>query len=722
MPKIQTSPAGKVAKKTTGPHRHPRMEGVRLDDPHFYVNRELSLLEFQKRVLEEAQDATVPLLERVKFLSILGSNLDEFFMVRVAGLKRQSEHGVVDCGADGMSPAGQLAAIRERAANLIQTAHECWREQLLPALRQNGIHVLDYAELNPRQRSAANKYFQETIFPTLTPLAFDPGRPFPHISNLSLNLAVLVRDKEGEHFARVKVPNSIPQFVPVEPPPQKKKGNGRVAECFVWLEQLIAANLAMLFPGMEVLEAHPFHITRDADTEIQELEAGDLLESVEEGVWQRRFADVVRVEINQAMPASVLDILTEHLEVHRDDIYRVKGPLALNRLRHLGSVDRAELKDAPFVPAIPKALDGGKDEEDIFTAIRTQDILLHHPFDSFQPVVSFLKQAARDPAVLAIKTTLYRVGKNAPIVEALLEAVENDKQVAALVELKARFDEESNIEWARALEREGVHVVYGLQGLKVHSKTALVVRQEGDVIRRYVHLSTGNYNSLTSQLYTDIGMFTCDEEIGADCTDLFNYLTGYSAKMEYRKLLVAPINLRDRLERMIRREIEHKKSGAGGRLIFKMNALVDKRIIQLLYEASQAGVQVDLLVRGICCLRPGMKGVSDNIRVTSIVGRFLEHSRVYYFANAGQEEIFLGSADLMPRNLNRRVEVVFPVRDAKVIRYLRDEILATYLADSVKARHMQPDGTYLRSPNHVGEKARSSQQWFLARAAGHGAR
>ena len=686
-----------------------------LDDPELYVNRELGLLAFQKRVLEEAHDESVPLLERVKFLSIVSSNLEEFFMVRVAGLKRQAEGGVLECGPDAMPPAAQLVAIRERVGSLFQTAHDCWQQQILPSLRKAGIQIADYPQLNNTQRRAANKYFRETLFPTLTPLAFDPGRPFPHISNLSLNLAVLIRDKEDvEHFARVKIPNSIPQLVAVELPKEKAAaGKNSVRQCFVWLEQLIVANLEMLFPGMRILEAHPFHVTRNADTAIQELEAGDLLESVEEGVWQRRFADVIRLEVNEDMPPPVLDILIENLEVHRDDVYQLKGPLALSRLRHLWAIDRPELKDPPFVAAIPAALEPEEDREDIFAAIRRQDILLHHPFDSFQPVVSFLQQAAKDPAVLAIKITLYRVGRNSPVVETLLEAVENDKQVAVLVELKARFDEESNIEWARALEREGVHVVYGLTGLKVHCKTALVVRQEGNLIRRYVHLSTGNYNTVTSQLYTDLGMFTCDEQIGADCTDLFNYLTGYSAKAEFRKLLVAPIDLREQLEGLIQREIEHQRRGERGHLIFKMNALVDKRAIRLLYEASQAGVQVDLLVRGICCLRPGIKGVSENIKVVSIVGRFLEHSRIYYFRNAGEEEIYLGSADLMPRNLNRRVEVVFPVRDPKLIRHLRDEVLATYLADVVKARHMQPSGSYLRNQGRASQKAFNSQQSLI---------
>jgi polyphosphate kinase len=688
-----------------------------LDNPELYVNRELSLLEFQKRVLEEAQDEAVPLLERVKFLSIVGSNLEEFFMVRVAGLKRQVEKGVLECGPDGMTPASQLAAVRQRVAVLFRDAHECWQRELVPSLLNAGIQIADYSELSSTQRSALSKYFHETVFPTLTPLAFDPGRPFPHISNLSLNLAVLIRDKDGvEHFARVKIPNSIPQLVAVVPPPRGKAPDHKnpARQSFVWLEQVVAANLKLLFPGMKVLEAHPFHVTRDADTAIQELEAGDLLESVEEGVWQRRFADVIRLEVNEAMPQSVLDILIENLEVDRDDVYQIKGPLALSRLRHLGAIDRPELKYPPFVPGIPSALEPDEDTEDIFAAIRRQDILLQHPFDSFQPVVSFLQQAARDPAVLAIKITLYRVGRNAPVVENLLKAIENDKQVAALVELKARFDEESNIEWARALEREGVHVVYGLQGLKVHCKVALVVRQEGNVIRRYVHLSTGNYNSVTSQLYTDFGMFTCDEEIGADCTDLFNYLTGYSAKAEYRKLLVAPIDLRIHLEQMIRREIDHQRRGERGHLIFKMNALVDPRAIRLLYEASQAGVKVDLLVRGICCLRPGIKGVSENIKVISIVGRFLEHSRIYYFRNAGQEELYMGSADLMPRNLDRRVEVVFPVNDPKLVRHLHDDVLSIYLADTVKARHMQPNGSYSRSSRRA--EPLNSQEWLMEQA------
>ena len=695
-----------------------------LDDPSLYINRELSLLAFQSRVLEEAQDDQNPLLERLKFLSIVGSNLDEFFMVRVAGLKSQLQSGTLDSGPDGMAPAQELIAIREHVAQLYKAGQDCLRLQLLPGLKKEGIHVFEYAHLSQEDSAAANRYFSETVFPTLTPLAFDPGRPFPHISNLSLNLAVLIRDNQGvEHFARVKVPDSLPQLINVTSLLQDAKKDAKKDSKakskppkplhFVWLEQLIIHNLQSLFPGMEILEAHPFHVTRDADSAIQQLEAGDLLESVEEGVWQRRFADVVRLEVNHNMPAEVLEILLKNLELDREDVYKMTGPLALNRLKHLLSIDRADLKDKSFAPSLVPALQPQEEGEDIFSAIRRQDILLHQPFDSFQPVVAFLQKAARDPAVLAIKITLYRVGRNAPVVEALLEAIDNGKQVAVLVELKARFDEESNIEWARRLEREGVHVVYGLMNLKVHCKAALVVRQDKDRIRRYVHLSTGNYNSLTAQLYSDVGLFTCDEAIGEDCTDLFNYLTGYSAKVEYRKLLVAPVNLRDHFERLIRREIEHHKKDGHGHLIFKMNALVDRRMIQLLYEASQAGVKVDLLVRGICCLRPGIPGVSENIRVTSIVGRFLEHSRIFYFRNGENDEVYLGSADMMPRNLNRRVELAFPVQDPKLVRHLRDEVLATYLQDVVKARHMNSEGHYSRDPRHTHRRELNSQEWFI---------
>jgi polyphosphate kinase len=691
-------------------------EAPNLKAPELYVNRELSLLEFQRRVLEEAQDPANPLLDRVKFLAILGSNLDEFYMVRVAGLLAQVEAGIPDVGPDGMSPSAQLVAIRREVKRLLVEAHRSLRDDILPALGESGIHILDYSALTDKQLISVNRYFAETVFPVLTPLAFDPGRPFPHISNLSLNLAVLIRDaRGGEHFARVKVPDSLPQLLPVNRSGKKAGKQGRAPRRIelTWLEQVVAANLSALFPGMDVVEAHPFHVTRDADISIKELEAEDLLETIEEGVRQRRFGSVVRLTVIDDMPEHILDILISNLEIDSSQVYRVKGPLSLKRLMTVYAIERPELKETPFVPAMPAALVAGAEDEDIFSMIRRQDTLLHHPFESFQPVVDFLRRAARDPDVLAIKMTLYRVGRNAPVVEALLEAMEHDKQVAVLVELKARFDEGSNIEWARALEREGVHVVYGLVGLKIHCKVTMVVRREGDTIRRYVHLSTGNYNAFTAHLYTDIGMFTTNPEIADDVTNLFNYLTGYSAKADYRKLLVAPVNLRQRMVALIEREVENHLAAGGGHLIFKMNSLVDPKIIQALYRASQAGVRIELLVRGMCALRAGLPKVSENIEVVSIVGRFLEHDRAYYFRNGGDEEIYLGSADMMQRNLNRRVEVLFPVEDPSLVKRIKDE-LAIYLGDNVKARRMNPDGTYSRR-NGSAKKQVNAQSALLER-------
>jgi len=686
---------------------------IDLDSPEYYINRELSLLEFQYRVLEEAQDERNPLLERVKFLAILGSNLDEFFMVRVAGLKQQIAAGVHDSSFDGLTPAAQLAAVRAKASKLIAQARVHFLTVLRPALAQTGISILDYGQLNEAQRGETRRYFEESVFPVLTPLAFDPGRPFPHISNLSLNLAILIRDASGEeHFARVKIPGTLPQLVALKPA-EVEDDSGPMRYSFVWLDEVIVANLKTLFPGMEVLEAHPFRVTRNADMVIQELEADDLLETIEESVRQRRFGIAVRLTLNPGMPASMLEILMSNLEVSPQDVYSFEGPLAISRLMDLYAINRHDLKDPSFLAVIPSTLDSRFEQSEWFSNIRREPILLHHPFDSFKPVVDFLRGAAVDPDVLAIKMTLYRIGRNSPIVEALLKALENGKQVAVLVELKARFDEESNIHWARALEREGVHVVYGLVGLKTHCKIALVVRREGGSIRRYVHMSTGNYNPVTAQVYTDLGYFTSDDEIGADATDLFNYLTGYSAKISYRKLLVAPINLRDRLEGLIRREMDHQKQGRRGHLILKMNSLMDKSIIRLLYQASQAGVHMDLIVRGICCLRPGLEGISENIRVVSIVGRFLEHSRIFYFRNGGQEEVYLGSADLMPRNLNHRVEALFPVESPKLVQYLRDEVLATYLADNSQAREMESNGSYKRLEPHSEEPGINSQAWLL---------
>lgn len=697
-------------------------EPIVLSDSRYYINRELSLLAFQWRVLEEAMDASNPLLERFRYLSIVGSNLDEFFMVRVAGLKRQIESGVFTTGLDGLTPSEQLDAVSSEVTRLLATAHDCLTGNLIPELKNKGINLTSFEELPEEEKELARDYFEKKIFPVLTPLAFDPGHPFPHISNLSLNLAVLIRDHRGEErFARLKIPDSLPQLVPVvkqEPPSQRSSRIQCCPNTFVWLDDLIRANLGSLFPGMTVLESYPFHVTRDAEVEIQEWEAGDWLETTEEGVKQRRFGDVVRLSVHHAMPAHILEILMSNLQIEPYDVYLVEGRISLSSLKFVAGIDRHDLKFPSFVPAIPQPLDPEllENEEDFFAAVSRRDIVLHHPYDSFQPVVNFLNTAARDPNVLAIKATLYRVGKNSPVVEALLKAQENGKQVAVLVELKARFDEESNIEWAKALESQGVHVVYGLLGLKIHSKVALVVRKEGDTIKRYVHLGTGNYNAVTAHLYTDVGLLTADENVASDVSDLFNYLTGYSAKRDYKRLLVAPINLRDRFEYLIKREIEQTRKGEKGRIILKMNALVDERIIQLLYEASQAGVKVDLMVRGICCLRPGIPGVSENIRVISVVGRFLEHSRIYYFRNGGQEEIYCGSADMMPRNLNRRVEVVFPVLDERLARYLKDAVLKTYLVDTAKAREMKADGTYVRLSAHAGEPF-SCQQWFLANAA-----
>lgn len=687
-----------------------------LNNPELFINRELSMLAFQRRVLEEAQDDRNPLLERVKFVSIVGSNLDEFFMVRVAGLKKQVEAGIFETPPDGLTPAEQLAAVRKAVTQIMKDARSCFNNDLMPALRKAGIIILDYQELNQHQKASIQTYFNDVVFPVLTPLAFDPGHPFPHISNLSLNLAVVILDKKNhDHFARIKVPDTLPRLVPVKRSSGSTRRNGTVPykHYFVWLEQVIAANLDVLFPGMQVVESHPFRVTRDADMAIQELEAADLLESMEQTVRQRRFGSVVRLTINRTMPNRIREILMENLEVDRNDVYIMNGFLGTSDLMSLYSTDRIDLKFSPFKPATASQLIIDDDNFDIFETIRHGDILLHHPYDSFQPVINFLRAAAKDPDVLAIKQTLYRVGKKPPVVDALLEAAENGKQVAVLVELKARFDEESNITWAKMLERAGVHVIYGLLGLKTHSKVALVVRKEGEGIKRYLHLATGNYNAVTAQIYEDIGMFTCDDDLGADATDLFNYLTGYSSIGSYRKLLVAPLNMRLRMESLIRREIGHQKVNGNGYLIFKINSLVDMHMIQLLYQASQAGVKIELFVRGICCLRPGIPGVSENIRVTSIVGRFLEHSRIYYFRNGGMEEIYLGSADLMPRNIDRRVEVLFPILDPRLILQIRDQILAHYLQDNMSSRMLNSDGSYSRINLGEGNQPKKIQEWLL---------
>jgi polyphosphate kinase len=675
--------------------------------PEQYINRELSWIEFNRRVLQEARDPTHPPLERAKFLAIFATNLDEYYMIRVSGLHEQVTAGITDPAPDGATPGQAIDLVNDRVGSLLEEHARIWREDVRPQLARYGVCVLDVSELNDDQRRYATDYFNRTIFPVLTPLAFDPAHPFPHISNLSLSLAVKIKDERGrQRFARVKAPPSLPRLLPLNDCDDATD----CQRCFVWLEQVIAANVALLFPGMEILGTYHFRVTRDADIEIQEDEADDLLSTVERSMQDRRFGNVVRLEISHDMPDDVRDILVENLKIQERDVCRICGPLDLSCLWQLHRLPVPSLKDAPLAPRMPFVLSDGAD---IFTHIRRSDILLHHPYESFAPVVEFIRAAARDPNVLAIKQTLYRVGPNSPIVQALIEAIGNGKQVAVLVELKARFDEENNIQWARALEDEGVHVVYGLPGMKVHAKVALVVRREHDGIRRYVHLGTGNYNAITARIYTDLGLFTCNEQIGEDATDLFNLLTGYSRQREFRKLFVAPVNLRERLSSLIEREIEQHLQHSGGHLIFKVNQLVDPEMIQLLYRASQVGVKVDLLVRGICCLRPGAPNLSENIRVVSIVGRFLEHIRAYYFRNNGEEEIYVGSADLMQRNLDRRVETVFPVLNSELRQRVKVEVLDLGLSDNVKARVLCPDGSYAFVARRSGEPVIDSQLKLL---------
>jgi polyphosphate kinase len=616
-----------------------------------------------------------------------------------------------------MSPAEQLAGIRRQLLPMLQDGTRCWRDDLLPKLKAAGIQVMRYDELKNKQRRLLRRHFEQEIFPALTPLAFDPGHPFPHISNGSINLAVVIDDPDhGERFARVKVPQIFPRFlrIPSEERADSLARLGLVEELgsrFVWIEEVIAANLDLLFPELKVVASYPFRVTRDADLEIEEDEAADLLAAIIEVVGQRHFGSAVRIELDTSMPELIRQVLARNLELQPYQVYELEGPLGRSDLMELLKLDRPDLKDAPFLPVTPTFL--GRDES-LFKVLDRRDVLLYHPFDSFNPVVDFIREAARDPDVLAIKQTLYRVGPNSPIVQALMEARENGKQVSALVELRARFDEENNIVWARALERAGVHVVYGLLGLKVHAKMCLVVRRERGGIRCYTHLGTGNYNPVTARLYTDLGYFTSDPGVAADVADLFNALTGYSRKDTYDHLLVAPGTLRQEVVRRIHRETERQREHGDGYIAFKMNSLVDRDCIRALYQASQAGVKIDLQVRGICCLRPGVEGVSETITVTSLVGRFLEHSRIYYFANGGDDEMFLGSADLMPRNLDGRVEALFPVRDPRLRRAVREDILFLHLRDNVQTRRLDDEGVYRRVLPAGDEPAVDSQAIRLA--------
>ncbi|MEC4985623.1 MAG: polyphosphate kinase 1 [Oscillatoria sp. PMC 1068.18] len=701
---------------------------INFNDPEYYFNREVSWVEFNDRVLHEALDDRTPLLERLKFMAIFSSNLDEFFMVRVAGLKQQVAAGVSKLTPDGRTPTEQLQAIASRLRPMIQQQDKNFEQVLKPKLSQAGVHLINYVDLKSEQRSYLQDIFEKQIFPVLTPLAVDPSHPFPYISNLSLNLAVVVKEPEREEelFARIKVPKVLPRFVAL-PPELRKQQKGKIS---LWtavpLEQVIAHNLESLFPGMNVQEYYAFRIVRNADLAVEEDEADDLMLAIEQELRKRRIGgSAVRMEIQSSTPENVRTMLMREMSLEEIDVYDIDGLLGLGDLMSFMQLPLPQLKYPSLIQAIPLRLQRYNDAslsnhkpeleqgEDFFAVIRHKDLLVHHPYHSFSRTVQhFITQAAHDPDVLAIKMTLYRTSGDSPIVKALISAAENGKQVAVLVELKARFDEENNIVWARTLEQAGVHVVYGLVGLKTHTKVTLVVRQEESEIRRYVHIGTGNYNPKTAKLYTDLGLLTCREELGADLTDLFNYLTGYSRQRSYRKLLVSPVSLRDRMTAMIRREMEH---GSKGRIVAKMNSLVDQKIIATLYEASQAGVKIDLIVRGICCLRPGVEKISENIRVVSIVGRLLEHSRIYYFQNGGKEEVYIGSADWMPRNLDRRVEAVTPIEDSENIQDLQ-EILGVMLADNRQAWELQADGSYLQRKPPANDKADSSQENLLEMA------
>ena len=679
-----------------------------------YLNRELSWLAFNARVLQQALDARVPLLERFKFLAIFSANLDEFYMVRVAGLRRQVAAGVVQKPADGLTPQEQLDAIDAEVARLSAMQRGCLTTLLDEAARHD-IRLLGVRDLTAAEWGEIDEYFESQIFPVLTPLAVDPGHPFPYISNLSLSLAVEIRDPEtgAVRFARVKVPKSLPRWIPVRARPNH----------FVPLEQVIGANLGALFSGMEVVASYVFRITRYSDLEIPVEEPEDLLATIEEQVFQRRFGEVVRVEVQDDMPAHLRSLLLEELReddvaesgrLTERDVVDAGRLLDLSDLSGLAALDIPALRDAPFVAATPPELRDA--ERNIFDVIREGDLLVHHPFDSFGASVErLLKEAARDDQVLAIKLTLYRTSGDTAVVAALVEAAQRGKQVAVIVELKARFDESNNITWARQLEDAGVHVAFGSATLKTHAKTALVVRREVDGIRRYIHLGSGNYNSRTAKLYTDVGLLTCSPSIGADVSDLFNSLTGYSRQRLYRKLLVAPVNMRARFLELISREAEHASAGRPARIVGKMNALVDEETIAALYRASQAGVQIDLIVRGICCLRPGVAGVSDNIRVVSIVGRFLEHSRLWQFTNGGEEEFYLGSADWMPRNFDRRVEAVAPIETPALHERVRT-LLRTYLADERMAWDLGPDGTWTQ--RNPASTARASHEMLIKQSWG----
>lgn len=701
---------------------------IDLMNPQYYFNRELSWLKFNDRVLYEAFDTRNPLIEQLKFAAIFSSNLDEFFMVRVSGLLEQVQAEVEQRTSDGLTPKEQVEAIHQYLRPVVTKQHQHFQQKLRPQLAAQGIHLLDYGDLSAKQQAYLKSFFEQRVFPILTPLSVDSAHPFPRMSNLSLNLVVVVQDPITleERLARIKVPNTLPRFIALPEALQEYQGKP-CAWVGVPLEQLIAHHLDALFPGMLIQTYDLFRITRDADFPVREDEADDLLLAIQQEISKRRLEGfVVRLELQHSISEHLKAALIQGLGVTATEVYEVEGLLNLQDLMFFLSLPFSELKDPPWTPLIPPRLQrtfeldnyGSTSGEDIFSVLRQGDLLVHHPYDSFKASVQeFITQAAYDPGVKAIKITLYRTSGDSPIIKALIAAAGNGKQVVALVELKARFDEENNIIWAQTLENAGVHVVYGVVGLKTHTKILLIVREEEEQIRRYFHIGTGNYNPKTANLYTDLGLLSCQPEIGADLTDLFNFLTGYSRQKTYRKLLVAPMTLRDRMVALVQREVEHCKQGHSSHLILKMNSLTDSQMVRVLYEASQAGVQIDLILRGICCLRPGIKGVSDHIRVISVIGRYLEHSRIFYFHNNGQPEVFIGSADWMSRNLDRRVEAVTPIEDPLLVQQLKD-ILDIMLADNRQAWDLNSDGTYVQRRPSEHETPRGTHALLMAKARG----
>ena len=682
-------------------------------------NRELSWIEFNRRVLEEATDENLPVLERLKFLSIFSTNLDEFFMIRVSGLKEQIEENVADLSVDGMTAAEQLREISKRLRPLLRKQGEYLRDVVFPELGGAAISVEPYRTLPAKDKKKLDKYFRDNLFPILTPQSVDSSHPFPYISNLSLNIGLFIEPNRHftqeslkhlyrqKRFTRIKLPPSVPRLIPID----EKKGR------YTLLEELIVANAKWLFPNMKASDGFLFRVTRDADIELREDEAGDLLRTLERELQRRRFRFPVRLEVDAAMPDKMLKVLVNGIGLDGTDVYKIDGFVDIPDLMQLYGLDRPELRDRPIPLFHPAAL---SQKKSVFDVVKKHDVFLHHPYMAYSALTDFVAEAAEDPDVQAIKICLYRTGKDSPVVNSLIRASQRGKQVTALVELKARFDEEMNIEWARRLENEGVHVVYGISSLKTHSKVMLVVRREKEKLARYVHIATGNYNPITSRLYTDVGLLTADEDIGADVTSLFNFLTGYSQQSTYHRLIVAPLNLREGLVDLIRREKRHKLAGKHARIIIKVNSMTDTALISDLYAASQAGVEIDLIVRGICSLRPGVKGLSSNIRVRSVVGRFLEHSRVFYFANGGDpadEDVYIASADWMQRNLDRRVEVLAPILDPEIKAFLKDVYLDAYLRDNVNARALRADGTYRKLP---GAEPFDAQMFFVGRDVDNG--